>query len=155
MTDTSDSRRILDLLAQGKITVDQADQLLRAIGANPSASSPSLAADSLQSAPRGSESKPSPKWLCMTIDKGVGGGGPRRKVNIRVPISVFRSGMKISAVLPQVASDAVVHRLRERGIDLQELSKLALPEFENVLGNLGETTIDIDDGRAQVRFSTE
>ncbi len=34
MTDVSDSRRILDLLAQGKITVDEADQLLRATGAN-------------------------------------------------------------------------------------------------------------------------
>jgi hypothetical protein len=31
-----ETRRILELLAQGKVTVDEADQLLRAIGQQPS-----------------------------------------------------------------------------------------------------------------------
>ncbi len=33
---SDERRRVLDLLAQGKITVDEADQLLRALGATPS-----------------------------------------------------------------------------------------------------------------------
>jgi hypothetical protein len=33
---SDETRRILELLAQGKVTVDEADQLLRAIGQQPS-----------------------------------------------------------------------------------------------------------------------
>jgi hypothetical protein len=152
MTNVSDSRRILDLLAQGKITVDEADQLLRAAGAS-SAPPTAPVAESAPSA--GKEVKPSRKWLRMTVDKAAEDGRPRRKVNIRVPISLLRGGMKIGAAIPHIASDAVLRQLRDQGINLTELSKLDLSDFENALSDLDDTTIDVDSGRAQIRFSSE
>lgn len=152
MTDVSDSRRILDLLAQGKITVDEADQLLRATGAS-SARANTPMAESAPSA--GKETKPSRKWLRMTVDKAAEDGRPRRKVNIRVPISLLRGGMKIGAAIPHIASDAVLRQLRDQGINLAELSKLDLSDFEKALSDLDDTTIDVDSGRAQIRFSSE
>jgi hypothetical protein len=152
MTDVSDSRRILDLLAQGKITVDEADQLLRATGAS-SAPANTPMAESAPSA--GKETKPSRKWLRMTVDKAAEDGRPHRKVNIRVPISLLRGGMKIGAAIPHIASDAVLRQLRDQGINLAELSKLDLSDFEKALSDLDDTTIDVDSGRAQIRFSSE
>lgn len=155
MADATESRRILDLLAQGKITVDQADQLLRAIGGSAATSDTAPVADQAQAPGSGGEGRRSPKWLCMTIDKTPPDGRPRQKVNIRVPMSLLRSGMKIAAVVPQMASDALIRRLRERGVDISDLSRLDLAELDNVIRNLGEMTIDLDGGRAQIRFSSE
>jgi hypothetical protein len=152
MTDVSDSRRILDLLALGKITVDEADQLLRAAGAS-AAPAATPAADSAPSA--GTEAKPPRKWLRMTVDKAANDGRPRRKVNIRVPLSLLRGGMKIGAAFPHIASDAVLRQLRDQGINVAELSKLDVSDFEKALSDLDDTTIDVDGGRAQIRFSSE
>jgi hypothetical protein len=152
MTDVSDSRRILDLLAQGKITVDEADQLLRATGASSTPANGS-AAESAPSA--GKETKPPRKWLRMTVDKAAGDGRPSRKVNIRVPLSLLRGGVKIGAAIPHIASDAVLRQLREQGINIGELSKMDLSDFEKALSDLDDTTIDVDSGRAQIRFSSE
>jgi hypothetical protein len=44
--------------------------------------------------------------------------------------------------------------LREQGIDV-DFSKIDLSQIDTVLNNLGETTIDMDDGRAQVRITCE
>jgi hypothetical protein len=152
MTDVSDSRRILDLLAQGKITVDEADQLLRATGAS---SGPATAPGAESAPSAGRETKPSRKWLRMSVDQAAEDGRPRRQVNIRVPISLLRGGMKIGAAIPHIASDAVLRQLRDQGINLAELSKLDLSDFEKALSDLDDTTIDVDSGRAQIRFSSE
>jgi len=38
---------------------------------------------------------------------------------------------------------------------MSDLSKLDLSDFEKVLSDLDDTTIDVDSGRAQIRFSSE
>jgi len=152
MTDVTDSRRILDLLTQGRITVDEADQLLRATGAS---SAPANAPGPESAPSAGSEAKPARKWLRMTVDKAAEDGRPRRKVNIRLPLSLLRGGMKIGAAIPHLASGAVLRQLRDQGINVADLSKLDVSDFEKALSDLDDTTIDVDSGRAQIRFSSE
>ena len=147
MTDTTDSRRILDLLAQGKITVDDADQLLRAIG--------SAAGEPASGASTGGTSKAATaKWLRVTVDKAPKEGRPRRQVSIRVPMTLVRGGVKLGAMFPHMARDPLGQKLREQGIDV-DLSKIDLSQIDSVLDNLGETTIDVDDGKAQVKITCE
>jgi hypothetical protein len=147
MTDTSDSRRILDLLAQGKITVEDADQLLRAINAAPSVPPPGPDGDS---GPRPATAK----WLRITVDKQPKEGRPRRQVSIRVPMSLVRGGVKLGAMFPHMAREPLGKHLRDQGIDI-DLSKIDLAQLDSVINSLGETTIDVDDGKAQVRISCE
>jgi hypothetical protein len=154
MANTTDARRILDLLAQGKITVEEADQLLRAVAAGESKDAPAVDPPPQGTAAESAD-KPAPKWLRLTVDKAADDGRPRRQVNIRVPLALLRGGMKLGAVVPRMAPDLVIRRLREKGIEISELSKLDFSEFENMLTELGDTTIDVDDGRAQLRFSKE
>ena len=150
MTDTSDSRRILDLLAQGKITVDDADQLLRAIGTSASANGePPPGPTDGTSAPNRAA-----KWMRITIDKTPKDGRPRRQVNIRVPMTLVRGGVKLGAMFPHMAREPLAKHLREQGIDV-DLSKIDLSQIDSVLDNIGETTINVDDGKAQVKISCE
>ena len=137
---SDERRRVLDLLAQGKITVDEAEQLLRAIVAEPSADA---AGD-----------KPKPRFFRINVHKAARDDHREKDVNIRVPISIIRSGMRLGAIIPAFASDRVHARLRERGLDI-DLSKVDAAAIETILADMGEMNIDVDDGKATVRITCE
>jgi hypothetical protein len=148
---SDDTRRILDLLAQGKITVDEADQLLRAMSTSSDAAQTAAAASNEPSA--------APRYVRITVhktpkDKTAKDDCRDKDVNIRVPIAVVRSGMRLGALIPGFPGDAVSARLRERGIDV-DFSKLDTAALEHVLKQLGDTNIEVDSGKAQVRISCE
>lgn len=139
-----DIRRILDLLAQGKITADEAHKLIAAIGGRPEGASP--AAD---------EATPEKKrYVKIAVHKAADGQCGEKDVKIRVPIAIVRGGMRLGAIIPGLSGERVQARLREQGIDL-DLSKLDPSKIESMLDDLGEMNIDIDSGKAQVRITCE
>ena len=139
-TTNDDSKRILELLAQGKITVDEADQLLRAV------QSPSGPPEPGQTGGSGNP----PRWIRITIDKRARDGRPPQNVNIRVPFGIVRSGVKLGAMFNRL--EPVQERLREKGIDLDSLD---FSQLEAALGSLGTVPVEIDDGKSQVRITCE
>ncbi len=141
---SDDARRVLDLLASGKVTVDEADRLLRAIGAAPAGASPGAAS---------SGDKPPSRYLRVAVLRAAGDGRTDREVNIRVPLSLVRSGMRLGAMIPGYG-EAISERLRQRGIDV-DLSKLGLADLEAALKDIGEMTVDLDQGKAQMRITCE
>ena len=143
---SDDTRRLLDLLAQGKITVDEADQLLRAMSAPID--------DARTAAAAANEPSTAPRYVRITVHKTAKDDRRDKDVNIRVPIAVVKSGMRLGALIPGFPGDAVSARLRERGIDV-DFSKLDTGALENVLKQLGDTNIEVDSGKAQVRISCE
>ena len=144
---SDDMRRVLDLVAQGKITVDEGQQLLGAIQAPPAdAAAPAAAADASE--------RPKPRWLRIAIHKSARDGRHDKDVNIRVPISIVRSGMRLGALIPGLAGEQVQARMRERGLDI-DFSKLDAASIDTVLKELGDTNIEIDSGKAQVRITCE
>jgi hypothetical protein len=144
-TETDNTRRILDLLAQGKITVDEADQLLRAIGVTGSPGSQGS---------QGSQSRPDARWMRVIIDKAERDGRPAKQVSIRVPMALVRGGVRLGAIFPYKGNNPISQHLRNHGVDV-DWSKIDLSQLDSVLQNLDETTIDVDKGRAQVRISYE
>jgi hypothetical protein len=142
-----ETRRVLDLLAQGKITVDEAGRLLTALGASGTAGPASAAtADSARC--------PTPRFVRIAVHQGAKEGRRDKDVNIRVPIAIIRSGMRLGAMIPGLAGDQFTARMRERGLDV-DFSKLDGPAIEAVLKELGDTNIEIEDGRSQVRITCE
>jgi hypothetical protein len=139
-----DVRRILDLLAQGKISVDDAQRLIAALGPR-SDPAPSAAEDA---------AAPSPRYLKIAVHKPANERRGEKDVNIRVPMSIVRGGMRLGAIIPGFGGERMQARLREQGIDL-DLSKLDPAAIETMLKELGELNIDIDSGKAQVRITCE
>lgn len=141
---SDETRRVLNLLAHGKITVDEAQQLLGAI--HPLSSEPSAAADERE--------QPKARWVRIAIHKDGKNGHRDKDVNIRVPISIVKNGMRLGALIPGLAGEQVAARMRERGLDV-DFSKLDAASIESILKELGDSNIEIDAGRAQVRITTE
>jgi len=138
-----DVRRILDLLAQGKISVDDAHRLIAALGQRSEAPP---AADQSAATP--------PRYLKTAVHKPANERRGEEDVNIRVPMSIMRGGMRLGAIIPAFGGERMQARLREQGIDL-DLSKLDPAAIETMLKDLGEMNIDIDAGKAQVRITCE
>jgi len=162
---SDDTRRILDLLAQGKITVDDADKLLRAIDAPPQEPEGSAEAGSerkrkwrgifgLGAVPASPSDAPGLRYLKIEVHKPASEQRKERVVNIRVPIALVRSGMRLGAIVGGYADDEITRRLRERGIDL-DLSKIDQSQIDDLMKNLGELTVNVDKGRSQVRITCE
>jgi hypothetical protein len=146
---SDDTRRILDLLAQRKVTVDEAEQLISAIGAP----APQASAATAPSTPDNAE-RPKPRWLRINVHQTAKEGKHDKDVNIRVPIAIIRSGMRLGALIPGLAGDQVAARMREKGLDV-DFSKLDAAAIDTVLKELGDTNIEIDSGKAQVRITCE
>jgi SHOCT-like protein len=145
---TDERRRVLDLLAQGKITVDEADQLMRAIDARreePAAGGPS----------------PMPRWVRIQVQKPSKDGREGKEVNIRVPIAVVKGGMRLGAIIATFAGEKAAQRMKDRGIDLDlskingDFSKMNGAEFEAFMKSLADVNIELDDGKSQVRITCE
>jgi len=142
---SDDTRRVLDLLAQGKVSVDEADRLLRAMAAD----EPRRKAADTPPADR-----PQPRFVRIAIHQPARHGHADKDMNIRVPIAIVRSGMRLGALIPGIAGEQVSARLRERGLDI-DFSKLDAAAIENVLKELSDSNIEIDSGKAQLRITCE
>jgi hypothetical protein len=138
---TGETRRVLDMLAQGKITVDEADQLIKTMRgtAHDAAATPPPAA---------------PRWMRIMVDRPARDGRPAKNVNIRVPLALARSGVRLGAMIPFVVGPKLKEEFRKHGIEV-DLSKIDLSDIEAAARDLGETTIDVDEGKAQVRIRCE
>ena len=140
---SDDTRRILDLLAQGKISVDDAHRLIAAVNASstPPADAPA-------------DPAAKPRYLKIAVHKPANDHRGEKDVNIRVPIAIVRGGMRLGAIIPGFVGERMKARLREQAVDL-DLAKLDPAVLEGMLKDLGEMNIDIDSGKAQVRITCE
>jgi hypothetical protein len=118
-------RRVLDMLAQGKISAAEAERLIEKLVDSPEGSGAGRARL------RGSV-RAQLKYLRVVIERRDG-----RPVNIRIPLSLIRAGLRLGAMLPADANEKLV----ERGIDLSALSHL---DGDELLRALEETSIDVD-----------
>ncbi len=134
---TSDTKRVLELLSQGKVTVDEAEQLLAAI----------------KEGAAGAAGQASPRWMRITMHKDASDGRPERNVNVRIPLALARSGLKLGAMV-QMFNPRLQEEFRKQGVDV-DFTKVDLADLSKALEDLGETTIEVDNGRAQVRVRCE
>jgi hypothetical protein len=143
--------RILQMLAEGKITVDEASRLLSLLHENP---------DEAQDTGKSPNLKP--KYLYVRVEPKEGhvgtwhwghGGEPGR-VNVRVPVSLVRAGMKLSALIPPQAADDINRAFKEKGIGF-DIHHLKDEYVEQLINALSETEINVDSDEAIVRVYAE
>jgi len=152
--DMSEERqRILQMLADGKLSVDEAAQLLDA-AAEPAGP---LAVGADADTPAGGAREA--KYLRVTVDDpgddATGKGAER--VNIRVPIKLLRAGMRLGSLMPGDVGEKVGEALSAKGINLNlDVGKLAPDDLEELIGGLADLTIDVDGkGNEKVRIRCE
>ena len=146
-TQTDDTRRILDMLSQGKITVDEADRLLKAIERRPAGR------DAPPQTPRPTDGQRL-RWFRINIHKPANDETHKPKdVNIRVPIAVVKGGMRLGAIIGDVrrrksrAADEGAGPRHRPGEDQQRSLADERPGIRRVPETLNDTNIEIDDGK--------
>jgi hypothetical protein len=143
MTEMDESRKkILEMLSEGKISVEEATALLEKVSEPPAGQMRERveASDEVVSTRKGS----APRFLRVVVDSSDGD-----KVNVRVPLSLIRTGIKLGALMPKNAAEAV----SEHGFDLSALASL---DTEELISALRELTVDVDSSDGdKVRVFTE
>jgi hypothetical protein len=129
-------RKILDMLAEGKITADDAERLLAALDKEPSASAANL--------PGGGRPRAgtAPKYLRVEVDDAEDSAKPT-KVNIRVPFQLLRAGVKLQSLLPPEVRARVNTALGEKGIGF-DVNQITAENVDEFIEAFSEMTIDID-----------
>ena len=78
----------------------------------------------------------------MFHDKNV------QKVNIRVPMSLIRAGIKMKSLIPPEAKDKVNNALKEKGINF-DINSIKTEDIEELVEALGDMEIDVEGGHGE------
>lgn len=126
-------RQILQMLSEGKISADEAERLISALEAGPSAS------------PGASDSptKARPKYLRVQVDAEDDGHDGPTKVNVRVPMQLLRAGVKLAGLIPQQALNRANVAIHEKGIPF-DLSQIKPENLEELIDQLSDLSVDVD-----------
>ncbi|MFD1538681.1 SHOCT-like domain-containing protein [Nonomuraea guangzhouensis] len=123
---------VLDLLAGGKITVEEAERLIAALerAEPPAAASPTAR-------PKGKA-----KYLrvMMEFDEGDGESG---RLNIRAPLQLLRAGVQLAALIPPQALDRANAELSKSGVPF-DLTQLKPEQLEALVDHLDETIVELE-----------
>jgi hypothetical protein len=133
MVMSEDTRQVLELLSQGKVSVAEAEQLLQAVRMPDAAE----------------EKKAEPRYFRILVNKPAKDDKKAESVNIKVPMTVVRGGLRLTALFPMMSKKKV----QINGTEL-DLSTINYADLEAMIKDIGELTVDVD-GDAQVRIRCE
>ncbi len=133
-------KRILEMLSEGKVSVDEAERLLSLVD------TPAVA-ETLEPGSRPRRRNGPGKYLRI-----VGVDGDNR-MDIRVPLSLIRGGVKLGGLFNSGPGGKWSERLKERGVDLAQLDTES--GLDDLIEGLAELELDFQDGGERVVIYTE
>lgn len=138
---SAERKKVLELLAQGKITTEEAEKLLNKLDAvsgsraEPENSTPESKA---------TDSRPL-RYLRVEVEKP----GSSDNINVRIPLSFLRASAGLHVLLPR----HVQEKLSANGIDIASFSRLRGQDLERALQQL-DVHVDESSGK-KVRIFCE
>ena len=134
--------QILEMLATGKISADEAERLIAAM----EAVSSNATSDTGSSTP----TKSRPKYLRVLVDTDEGSNGSYdgpTKVNVRVPMQLLRAGVRLAGLIPQQALHRANQAMQEKGVPI-DLSQIKPENLEDLIEQLNDLSVDVDQKEA-------
>jgi Asp-tRNA(Asn)/Glu-tRNA(Gln) amidotransferase B subunit len=136
-------RQILQMLAEGKITADEAERLIDALEREQPESPPGAT----------TRPKSRPKYLRVVVIDNSGGDEPSR-VNVRVPLQLLRAGVRLTSLIPPQALKKLNAELDKSGVPI-DLTELKPQQLEELIEQLDDLTIDVHDADSKVQVFCE
>jgi hypothetical protein len=138
---SENQKKVLEMLAENKITAEEAYRLLNHLDTGEAGDE------------RGGGVEPKknslPKYLRVTVVPGEGAqNGHNDRVNVRVPMSLIRAGIKLTALIPPQAYDKVNEALQEKGINF-DLRSIKSEDIEELVEALGDMQVDVETGKGE------
>jgi Asp-tRNA(Asn)/Glu-tRNA(Gln) amidotransferase B subunit len=136
-------RQVLQMLAEGKITADEAERLIDALEREQPESPPGIM----------SRPKPRPKFLrLVVVDNSAGDQSSR--IDVRVPLQLLRAGVRLITLVPPQALTKVNAELAKSGVPI-DLTELKPQQLEELIDQLDEVTLDVNDPDSKVQVFCE
>jgi hypothetical protein len=152
---SDNKKKILEMLAQNKISADDAYRLLSAVDSGEGGHGNIGHEDTPKS---DAHVKARPKYLRVTVTPGGEGAsssdgnlfkdGNVGRVNIRVPMSLIRAGIKWTSLIPPEALDKANKGLREKGINF-DVRNIKAEDIEELIEALGDMEIDVEGAKGE------
>ena len=136
---SEEKRKILEMLADKKISVDEAERLLAAVSETPQETG----------AAPGTKG---PKYLRVLVEPAPGNKEGDR-VNVRVPLNLVRAGLKFASFIPPQVRDKVNSEMKEKGVPF-DLNHFNPQDIEALLVHLNDLTVEVE-GKENVRVFCE
>lgn len=135
-------RQVLQMLAEGKVTAEEAERLIDALEQQQPEARPAATPGI----------KTRPKYLRVLVEDNSAAEAGR--VNIRVPLQLLRAGVRITSLLPPQALTRVNEELAKAGVPI-DLTQLRPQDVEELIEQLGDVTVDVEDSSSTVRIFCE
>jgi hypothetical protein len=134
-------RQILEMLAAGKITADEAQRLIAALEPSFEGAAGEFAAKTRNGAPV----KTRAKYLRVLVEADEQSTGIKgtTTVNVRVPMQLLRAGVRLASLIPQQAHNQLDEALSKHGVPIT-LSQIKPENLEELIDHLEDLTVDVD-----------
>lgn len=132
-------RQILEMLAAGKITADEAEGLLAALEPGNGATAGEFRGATATAV------KTRAKYLRVLVeaDQDMTGLKGPTTVNVRVPMQLLRAGVRLASLIPVQAHEHLDEALNRHGVPLT-LSQIKPENLEELIDHLEDLTVDVD-----------
>lgn len=119
------------MIASGKISVEEAEELLDALGQD--------AAEAAESFKQGgTKTSKELKFLRVNVQSAE-----KDNVDVRVPLNLLRAGMRLTSLIPSHAVDQINSSMKQRGIAF-DLNNLRQEDIESLINSLGDMEVHVD-----------
>jgi hypothetical protein len=144
-------RKILEMLAAGKITTEEAERLLAALEPEPTNVGDFRGAVAGPGGATAATVKTRARYLRVLVeaDQSMTGLKGNTTVNVRVPMQLLRAGVRLASLIPAQAHEQLDQALSRHGVPLT-LSQIKPENLEELIDHLEDLTVDVDgnDGNA-------
>jgi DUF4097 and DUF4098 domain-containing protein YvlB len=131
--------RILNMLAEGKLSADDAEKLLQALDGKSNDANATEGSRSIDV--KG-------KYLYVQVDPKEGKSSER--VSVKVPLALVKAGLNITKLIPADAQDKIQSSMHDSGIPFS-LSDIDSQNFEEIMEALEQMSIDVDTDESTVK----
>ncbi len=138
-------RQILEMLAAGKITTDEAERLLAAIEPETATVGGFKGTGGGGGDAKAGSAKTRAKYLRVLVeaDEATTGMKGPTTVNVRVPMQLLRAGVRLASLIPAQAHEHLDEALSQHGVPLT-LSQIKPENLEELIDHLEDLTVDVD-----------
>lgn len=144
-------KQVLQMLADGKINVEEAQRLLDLVKSESARN---------ETGSGGEKGASDPRFIHVVVEpkEGVSHEGFRHKhhgkVNVRVPLGLIRAGIKLATLIPSEAAEHVDKAFKEKGFSF-DVRRIKEEDLEIMIEALKESAINVDTEYESVRINAE
>jgi len=139
---SEEKSKILTMLAEGKISPEEAEKLLDAVPPSHGAAPPETSADRV-SLPKNLYIRVEPKDELSKTDR----------VKITIPVAFIKAGINLLGLLPQKTRRKVEEAINEKGMDFG-FNNLSASDKDDFVRVLSELEVDIDTEDSTIKIYT-